>query len=78
VLRGVSCDACKACLTSKVLLSANVFIYFKEYSDTEQSLAYPSEKIVKTVGTAITLIQCMMTGGPLDLCGAAFHSCHYE
>jgi hypothetical protein len=37
VLRGVSCDACKTCLISQVLLSTNVFIYFKEYSDTEQS-----------------------------------------
>jgi hypothetical protein len=27
VLRGVSCDACKTCLTSEVLLPANVFIY---------------------------------------------------
>jgi hypothetical protein len=30
VLCGVSCDACKTCLTSEVLLSANVFIYFRE------------------------------------------------
>jgi hypothetical protein len=42
VLRNVSCDACKACLTSEVLLQTNVFIYFKEYSDTEWSLTYPS------------------------------------
>jgi hypothetical protein len=32
VLCGVSCDACKTFLTFEVLL------YFKEYSDTEQSL----------------------------------------
>jgi hypothetical protein len=31
VVRGVSCDACKTCLTFEVLLSTNVFIYFKEY-----------------------------------------------
>jgi hypothetical protein len=41
VLRGVSCDACKTCLTFEVLLRTNVFIYFKQYSDTEQSLIYP-------------------------------------
>ncbi|PNF15445.1 hypothetical protein B7P43_G18116, partial [Cryptotermes secundus] len=61
VLRGVSCDACKTCLTSEVLLSANVFIYFKECSDTEQSLTYPSEKLVETVGTAVTLMESIMT-----------------
>jgi hypothetical protein len=43
-----------------VLLPANVFIYFKECSDTEQSLTYPSEKLVETVGTAVTLMGCMM------------------
>jgi hypothetical protein len=35
VLHGVSCDACKMCLNSEVLLSANVFIYLKEYGDRE-------------------------------------------
>jgi hypothetical protein len=60
VLRGVSCDACRTCLTSEVLLPANVFIHFKEHSDTEQSLTYPSEKLVETVGTAVTLMESMM------------------
>jgi hypothetical protein len=54
VLCGVSCDACKTCLTSAVLLTTNAFIHFKEYSDTEQSLTYP-EKLVETAGTAVTL-----------------------
>jgi hypothetical protein len=44
-----------------MLLSTNVFIYFKEYSDTERSLTYPSEKLVKTVGTAVTSMEPMMT-----------------
>jgi hypothetical protein len=35
-------------------------IYFKEHSDTEQSLTYPSEKLVETVGTAVTLMEYMM------------------
>jgi hypothetical protein len=43
-----------------VLLSASVFIYFKEYSDTEQSLFYPSEKLLETVGTAVALMESMM------------------
>ncbi|PNF32279.1 hypothetical protein B7P43_G16945 [Cryptotermes secundus] len=60
VLRSISCEACKTCLTSEVLLSASVFIYFKECSDTEQSLTYPSEKLVETVGTAVTLMVSIM------------------
>jgi hypothetical protein len=45
-----------------VLLSVNVFIYitFKECSDAEQSLTYPSEKLVETVGTVVTLMESMM------------------
>jgi hypothetical protein len=46
LLHGVECDACNKCLTSQVMLSTNVFIYFKEYSDIGQSLTYPSEKLV--------------------------------
>jgi hypothetical protein len=60
VLHGVSCDACKTCLTSEVLLHTNVFIYFKEYSDTEQFLTYPSEKLVETVAAAVTIMESMM------------------
>ena len=43
-----------------VLLSPTVIIYFEEYSDTEQSLTYPSEKLVETIGTAVTLKESMM------------------
>jgi hypothetical protein len=43
-----------------VLLSTSVFIYFKEYSDTEQSLTDP-EKLVETAGTSVTLLESMMT-----------------
>jgi hypothetical protein len=42
-----------------VLLRTSVFIYFKEYSDTERSLIYPSEKLVETVG-AVTAMESMM------------------
>jgi hypothetical protein len=60
VLCHVSCNTCKTCLTSKVLLQTIVFIYFKEYSDTEQYLTYPSEKLVETVSAAVTLMESMM------------------
>lgn len=33
---------------------SHVFIYFKDYSDTKQSLTYPSEKLVVTVSTSVT------------------------
>jgi hypothetical protein len=61
VLRDVSCNACKTCLTFEVLLRTGVFILFKEYSDAEQSLTYPSEKLVETVGAAVTLMKSVMT-----------------
>jgi hypothetical protein len=48
VLCAVKCDDSKACLTSPVMLSTNAFIYFKEYKDNEQSLTYPSERLVET------------------------------
>jgi hypothetical protein len=34
--------------------------FFKEYSDTEQSVTYPSEKLVETVGTSVTEMEPMM------------------
>jgi hypothetical protein len=62
VLCCVNCNACKTCLTSQVLLSTSVFIYFKEYSDTEQSLTYPSGKLMEIVGTSVTLLESIMAG----------------
>ena len=60
MLRAVSCDHCKTCLTSSVMLSTNAFIYFKEYKDNKQSLTYPSERLVETVSASVTLLECMM------------------
>jgi hypothetical protein len=60
ILHGVSRDACKTCLTSEVLLRTIAFIYFKEYSDTEQSLTYFSENLVETVFAAVTLMESTM------------------
>jgi len=45
----VRCGDCKARLTFPVMMSTNAFICFKEYKDNEQSLTYPSERLVKTV-----------------------------
>jgi hypothetical protein len=74
---GVSCEAHKTCLTSEVLLSTNVFIYFKECSDTEQSLTYPSEKLVEPVSTALTLRKSVMAEVvQLSSVEQHIHSCH--
>jgi hypothetical protein len=43
-----------------VLLRTNVLIYFKEYSDTEQSLTNSSEKLVETIGATVTVMESMM------------------
>jgi hypothetical protein len=40
-----------------VLLRTSVITYFKDYSDTEQSFTYPTEKLVETVGAAVTLME---------------------
>jgi len=42
------------------MLSTNAFIYFKEYKDDEQSLTYPSERLVETVSASVTLLDGMM------------------
>jgi hypothetical protein len=76
VLHGDSCDACKICLTSEVLPRTSVFIYFKEYSGTEQSLTYPSEKLVQTVGAAVTLMELPLRTA-LTLNGLGVLSVHY-
>jgi hypothetical protein len=43
-----------------MLLSTNVIRYSKEYSDTVHCLTYPSEKLVETVGTSVTLMESVM------------------
>ena len=60
VLRGINCDDCTTCLTSPMLFPTNAFIYFKEYEEDKQSLTYPSEKLVETVGASISLLESMM------------------
>jgi hypothetical protein len=77
VPHGVSCDACKTYLTSEVLLRTNVFIYFKGYSDTEQSLNYPSEKLVETVVCCCNSnVVYDDRGGTLEFSGAAYNNIH--
>jgi hypothetical protein len=41
-------------------VSTNAFIYFREYKDNEQSLTYPSERLVETVSASVTILDGMM------------------
>jgi hypothetical protein len=76
VVRAANCDVCNTYLTYQVLLSTNIFIYFKEYSDTEQSLTY-SEKLVETLGYFCNSKGVYDSrGGPREFGGTAYHSCH--
>ena len=63
MVRAVSCDDCKTCLTSPVMSSTNVSIYFKEYKDDERSLTYPSERLVETVSASVNLLEGMLYTG---------------
>jgi len=54
-----TCDACKACLMSEPPSPTDAFVSFKECSGTVVS--YLSEKLVETVGTAVTVIEGMIS-----------------
>ena len=60
VLRAVRCDDCRTCFTVPVILSTKAFIYFKEYKDDEQSLTYPSERLLETANASGTVLDGMM------------------
>jgi len=57
LLRNGSCEACKVCLISEIPSTTNVYIGFKECSSTVHSLTYPTEKLVETVGTGVTILK---------------------
>ena len=60
LLRAVRCDDCKTCLTSPAMLSTNAFISVREYKDDKQSLTNPSERLVETVRSSVTVLESMM------------------
>lgn len=61
VVHSVRCDECNACLTSSVTLSISAFVYCREYKDEEQSVTCPSERLVGTVNSSVTLLEDVMT-----------------
>ena len=60
LLNNSSCDTCIKCLISEVPLPLDIYTGFKEHSSTVQSLTYPTEKLVETVGTAVTVLENVM------------------
>jgi hypothetical protein len=52
-------NICKKCLVSEVPSPLDIYTGFKEHSSTVQSLTYPTEKLVWSVGTAVTVFSRM-------------------
>jgi len=57
LLNNNNCDICKKCLISDVLSSLDIYTGFKGHSSTVQSHTYPTEKLVETVGSAVTVLE---------------------
>ena len=51
----------KKSLISEVPSPLDVYKGFKEHSSTVQSITYPTEKLVETVGTALTVLENVMS-----------------
>jgi len=61
LLNNSNCDICKKCLISEVPSPLDVYTGFQEHSSRVQSLTYPTEKLVQTVGTAVTVLENVMS-----------------
>ena len=61
LLNNRNCDMCKKCLISEVPSPLDIYTALKEHGSTVQSLTYPNEKLVETVGTAATVLENVMS-----------------
>ncbi|KAJ8913092.1 hypothetical protein NQ315_006594 [Exocentrus adspersus] len=63
------CDDCQQLLCSTSMEAQNLFIAFKEWTDNENRLMYPSENLVIAVGHAVTVLENFIQkhGGKPDL-----------
>jgi len=61
LLNNSNCDIRKKCLISEVPSPLNIYTGFKEHSSTVQYHRYPTEKLVETVGTAVTVLENVMS-----------------
>ena len=57
----ISTVTCKKCLISEVPSPLDIYTGFKGHSSTEQSLTCPTERLVETVGTAVTVLENVMS-----------------
>jgi len=60
LLNNRNCDMCKKCLISEVPSPLDIYTALKEHGSTVQSVTYPTEKLVETVGTAVTVFENVM------------------
>jgi len=56
-----NCDTMKKCLLSEVLSPLDTYSGFKQHSSTAQSVTHPTENLVETVGTAVTVLENVMS-----------------
>ena len=61
LLSNSNCDICKKCLISEVPSPLDIYTGVKEHSSTVQSVTYPTEKLVETVGTAVTVLENVLS-----------------
>ena len=61
LLNNIDCDICKKCLISEVPSSLDIYTGFKEHNSAVRSLTYPTDKLVETVGTAVTVLENVMS-----------------
>jgi hypothetical protein len=56
-----SCGTLKKCLLSEVPSPFSYPLRFKQHSSTVQSVIHPTENLVETVGTAVTVLENVMS-----------------
>ena len=52
-----SCDTLKKCLLSEVPSPRDIYSEFKQHSSTVQSVTHLTENLLETVGTAVTVLE---------------------
>jgi hypothetical protein len=50
-----NCDIYKKCVISEVPSPVDMYTGLKEHGSTVQCVTYPTEQLVQTVGTAVTV-----------------------
>ena len=61
LLNKSNCDICKKNWYLKYHKPLHIYMGFEEHSSIVQSLTYPTEKLVETAGTAVTVLENVMS-----------------